>query len=179
MKKLQILIIALTLISCSTKKVTTAVTRENLSYEKTADSTATKQIIKEVKVQPVSADTAKTKVAVSAVENLPEGAKFTEKSGRASVQLIRIKDTVIITAICDSLQRLIYSYELEIENYSKKIEQKNSEIATVETETKKKTYNPFLSFGLGVVAGALIILIFASQKSILDTILNIIKKLFK
>jgi hypothetical protein len=165
---------------CSSKKITTtAIRNENSAFEKIADSTATSRVVREVKAQPVSADTAQTGVAISDIKNLPEGAKFTEKSGRASVQLVRINDTIIITAICDSLQRLIYSYELEIENYNKKIEQKNAEIKTFEKTTKKKTYNPFLAFGLGVVIGALIILIFQNQKSIFDTILNIIKKLFK
>jgi PBP1b-binding outer membrane lipoprotein LpoB len=179
-RKILIAITAVILVSCASKKVTTTVvSRENSTFEKVADSTSTKQVVKEIKQQPVAADTASASVAISAIENLPEGAKFTEKSGRASVQLIRINDTIIITAICDSLQRLIYSYELEIENYKGKIEQKNNEVTAIETKTKKKTYNPFLAYLLGVGTGGLVVLIFANKKSIFDTVLNIIKKLFK
>jgi hypothetical protein len=181
MEKILIILTAITLlISCSSKKVTTTVDRrENLTFEKVTDSMTTKHVVKEMKAQLISADTAQASIAISAIGSLPEGVKFVEKLGRASVQLVRINDTILITAICDSLQRLIYSYEMKIENYNKKIEQKNSEIKILETKTKEKTYNPFWAFFLGVGTGGLIIVIFTNQKSILDTVLNIIKKLFK
>ncbi|MDR1199067.1 MAG: hypothetical protein LBK94_08685 [Prevotellaceae bacterium] len=181
MKRKILILTAVTLLcSCSSKKITTtAVTYENRQVKTAVDSATVRRVAKEVKAQPVTADTAKAGIAVSDIENLPEGAKFTEKSGRASVQLIRINDTVIITAICDSLQRLIYSYELEIENYKGKIEQKNSETTVIETKTEKKTYSPFWAYLLGIGTGGLAVLIFANKKSILDTVLNIIKKLFK
>jgi hypothetical protein len=181
MKKYIIITAIIFLISsCASKKVTITTSRsENLTFEKTADSTFASRVVKEIKQEAVKADTATAAVAISAIENLPEGAKFVEKSGRASVILKRINDTVIITAVCDSLQRLIYSYELEIENYKGKTERKNIEITTAETTYKKKTYNPFLVFFLGVAAGGLVVLIFTNQKSIFETILCFIKKLFK
>ena len=181
MKKIILILTIITLlVSCATKKITTtAVMRENLTFEKTADSAVTSRVVKEIKSQTIAADTASAVVAISAVESLPEGAKFVEKSGRASIILKRVNDTIIITAICDSLQRLIYFYELEIEHYKETLEQKNSEKTTAETTYEKKTYSPFLAFFLGIAAGGLAVLIFTNQKSIFDAILNIIKKLFK
>ena len=181
MKKIILILTIITLlVSCATKKITTtAVMRENLTFEKTADSAVTSRVVKEIKSQTIAADTASAVVAISAVESLPEGAIFVEKSGRSSVILKRVNDTIIITAICDSLQRLVYSYELEmskIESWKSK-----SESQKIESETtyKKKTYSPFLAFFLGIAAGGLAVLIFTNQKSIFDAILNIIKKLFK
>ena len=106
-------------------------------------------------------------------------AVFTSKTGRASVSLTRQNDTITVTAICDSLQRLIEYYESEIINKNSIIEQKDNEIKTAEFYEKKKTYNPFLAFILGIACGGLAVLIFFKQTSILDTILNFIKKLFK
>jgi hypothetical protein len=120
-------------------------------------------------------------VLIAAIENLPAGAKFTEKSGRASVELHRTGDTIIITAICDSLQRLIYNYELSITNYERKIEQKNSEIKSFETEYKKTKYgfSVIAIFIIGAAVGFIVGGLLSKKKSVIETILNFIKTIFK
>ncbi|MDR3287088.1 MAG: hypothetical protein LBT27_06570, partial [Prevotellaceae bacterium] len=126
------LLITILIISCSTsKKTTSSYSQENVRQEKTVDSAVTKRVLKEVTAQAVPTEQAQVSVLIGAVSSLPEGAKFTGKNGRASVELLRTGDTIIITAICDSLQQQIYNYELEITNYEKKIEQKNNEIKTL------------------------------------------------
>lgn len=47
--------------------------------------------------------------------NLPPGAVYTKKSGQATGTVTTVGDTIIFTSTCDSLQRLVYELEEEIE----------------------------------------------------------------
>lgn len=89
-------------------------------------------------------------IQTSSLHNVPPGARFVAKEGRATAELEVKGDTLIITATCDSLQRLIYTYEVELQNY------KEAEQQTI----TKTEHNPFSikSFIYGLVAGVLIIL---------------------
>jgi hypothetical protein len=62
---------------------------------------------------------------------LPAGAVFSQKSGQASVSVKVVNDTIYVDAVCDSLMRLVESYEMELnrihseEEIRLKIEEKN------------------------------------------------------
>jgi hypothetical protein len=88
-------------------------------------------------------------IQISSLHNVPPGARFVAKSGRATAELEVKGDTLIVTATCDSLQQLIYTYEAELQNYQE---------AEQQTITKAE-YNPFSikSFIYGLMAGVLII----------------------
>ena len=169
------------IISCASKKVTKSEFRqENYRQEIRVDSAQTLHVVKEIKQQAVPADTATTKITISAIEDLPAGAKFTAKSGRAGVELRRTAgDTIVITAICDSLQLLVYYYEKEllIANYT--ISKYEDELKITQKEKSKKNDHTYLAYFFGLSSGLLIMFVVMNKKSLFEKILNIIKKLFK
>ena len=173
--------IIILIISCASKRTTSSfVSEEKNRQEVTVDSGQTVHVMKEIKREPVKADTATAKIAISSIENLPATAKFTAQSGRASVELHKTDDdSIVITAICDSLQNLVYYYEKEFSNYELRIKNYENELTVTKNEKTKKSYNPYLAYLLGLSSGGLIVLVFVNKKSILDNVLNFIKKLFK
>lgn len=94
---------------------------------------------------------------MQSLRNMPLGARFVTKQGRATADLEVHGDTLIFTATCDSLQQLIYTYEAELKNYKE-----------AEQETVSKTeYNPFSmkSFLYGLMAGVILIILFKIIKN--------------
>lgn len=53
-------------------------------------------------------------IPIRNLHNLPAGARFAAKEGRATAELEIKGDTLFITAICDSLQQLVFKYEKEL-----------------------------------------------------------------
>ena len=49
---------------------------------------------------------------------LPAAAVYTSKSGQATATVRFIRDTLYVTATCDSLQQLVYEYQQQIEKIS-------------------------------------------------------------
>ena len=64
---------------------------------------------------PVEAESASLGVSLTSLLDLPEGAGYHSRSGRAEVALRREGDGITVTANCDSLQRLCELWEEERE----------------------------------------------------------------
>ncbi|MDR3226601.1 MAG: hypothetical protein LBT56_02895 [Prevotellaceae bacterium] len=170
------------LFGCASR--TTTIERASTEVATTIKATSVdtfKQYISETIYVHIPEQQSSVKIAITDVENLPNNAQFSNTNGRASVALTRQHDTITVTAICDSLQQLSYNYELLITNYERKIEQQNSEIKLFETEYKKTKYGFsiiaifIIGAAVGFIAGGLL----SKKKSVIDTILNFIKTLFK
>lgn len=88
------------------------------------------------------------------LRKLPPGAKFTNKNGQASAQVTAKGDTIYITAICDSLQTLLYEYERQLDSLR---------VASKEVVTETKIETGFIfdlrSFAIGVVSVLILLLI--------------------
>lgn len=87
-------------------------------------------------VQGIRSDTATLTLPEQSLHNLPQGAGLARKSGRATLTVIRKDSTIIITATCDSLQRLV-------EYYRHKVSRLNEQVAQTKTK-EEKTSSPGL-----------------------------------
>ena len=63
-------------------------------------------------------------IPVATLKELPAGAAFIQKSGQATAEIQYLRDTLFVSATCDSLQELVYQYETTIEQLSKQTTQK-------------------------------------------------------
>lgn len=95
----------------------------------------------------------KLKIPVVDLLSLPPNASFHGKEGRAGAGVALRGDTLVVTATCDSLQRLVLWYESELTHIRSET---RSEISNdVQTEEKRPP-NPVRVFILGMVAGLLV-----------------------
>ena len=95
----------------------------------------------------------KLKIPVVDLLSLPPNASFHGKEGRAGAGVALRGDTLVVTATCDSLQRLVLWYESELTRIRSETK---SEISNdVQTEEKRPP-NPVRVFILGMVTGLLV-----------------------
>ena len=95
----------------------------------------------------------KLKIPVVDLLSLPPNASFHGKEGRAGAGVALRGDTLVVTATCGSLQRLVLWYESELTRIRSETK---SEISNdVQTEEKRPP-NPVRVFILGMVAGLLV-----------------------
>jgi hypothetical protein len=71
---------------------------------------------------------------------------YTSRSGRATVTAGIKGDTIIVTALCDSLQQVIYTLEEELTNTRREVMR----------QEKKMTESSLRYFLYGLLAGALL-----------------------
>jgi hypothetical protein len=113
-----------------------------------------------VKAIPVPAQTASLSIPVKSLYELPPGAVFTAKEGRASVSAGIYGDTIRIYALCDSLQTLVEYYEAEIIRIRGDTETKS--FAETETVTSTDILSPIKLLLAGFAAGVLFTGIFST-----------------
>ncbi len=116
-------------------------------------------------MQAVTADTVRLVLDSVTVARLPDGAVFTSRKGRSHVNLSRGKSedgkpTLIIEAGCDSLQRLVESYERQVQAMEA---QMRTSQAISETASERRS-NPIKTmietFLVGLAVGIVITLLF-------------------
>lgn len=98
-------------------------------------------------------------IATENLRSLPPGASFTAKEGRANIDIRREGDSIVITAVCDSLQREVEKLYAELDRTRIR-----SDTEVVET---KKSVSPVRIFSYGCLAGFLftiILLLLFKQK---------------
>lgn len=105
---------------------------------------------------PVPPDTVRMEIPASRLDELPPGASFHGRSGRASVDVSRRGDTIRVTASCDSLQALCDLYERTSAAWQRRYE----EMEGLYKEEVERRSNPvrtfFAGFGAGIFIGILI-----------------------
>ncbi|HOT59370.1 MAG TPA: hypothetical protein PLJ83_06875 [Spirochaetales bacterium] len=116
-------------------------------------------------MQAVTADTVRLVLDSVTVARLPDGAVFTARKGRSHVNLSRGKSedgkpTLIVEAGCDSLQRLVESYERQVQAMEA---QMRTSQAISETASERRS-NPIKTmietFLVGLAVGIVITLLF-------------------
>ena len=101
---------------------------------------------------PVPPDTVRMEIPASRLDELPPGASFHGRSGRASVDVSRRGGNLVVTASCDSLQALCHYYERTSAAWQERYE----EMAGLYEEEVKQRSNPVRRFFAGFAAGLFI-----------------------
>jgi hypothetical protein len=91
--------------ACRGVKVTAAV------ETKITDSVDLKEI-KSIEYGGIPREQVLIKIPVQAIAELPEGAGYSQREGRAGLDIRLRNDTIYVEAVCDSLQRRIAYYEM-------------------------------------------------------------------
>lgn len=154
-----ILMLALFFSDCATSqkvsqqtKLTT--TREDsLRYE-----------VRKIKTITVPQSQVKLEIAIDSLHKLPEKAEYRAKNGQANAVVQFNRDTVIVYAICDSLQRQCEYYESVAANYKEGYEA----LQNILQEEKEQRSNPiriaFISLFAGIIVGVLSTIIVKLKK---------------
>ena len=138
--------IALSVQSCRTVKESVQGTEENH-----LDSLVSE--IRLLKATPVPQEKVKLAIPTTHLLDLPAGASFTGRNGRANVSISRDRDTIRIYAVCDSIQALCEYYERELTRI-------RGDTRTEEARAEYSTgiYSPFSVFFTGLFAGIILTL---------------------
>lgn len=111
--------------------------------------------------EAVSSDTALLAVAADSVLSLPEGAAFTARSGRASVEVRkRAGGVIVVRGTCDSLERAVSYWAERAEHYRSALAARDTMAAEEYAEhTKEVRGSPFWWLLKGIAAGVAAVVI--------------------
>lgn len=126
--------------------------------------------------QPMPADSLKMKIPLTSLRDLPTGAGYSQRKGRANLHLRVVHDTLLVDASCDSLQRLVELYESRAAAYQRQAAH-NALLAAQEKEQRKTEVRE--THGLWLRAGIGLLLIIATAVFAYHRRWNIIKTSFK
>lgn len=105
--------------------------------------------------EAVSSDTALLAVAADSVLSLPEGAAFTARSGRASLDVRRGAGGVIeVRGTCDSLERAVAYWAERAEHYRSALAARDTSASEVREERVKEKRGSALEWFLAGAAAA-------------------------
>lgn len=112
---------------------------------------------------PVPASVAQTKLSMSQLAALPEGAGYSARSGQATATVLRGQgDTLIITSTCDSLAREVIALREEL------IRIRNETGETVEEPPPQVVQEPtgfqWFQIWIGRIAVAVLLLILIKRR---------------
>ena len=105
------ILIILFFANCSSRKHTASFYQQTDSLLQTSRLT--------VQTARIPESRANLSIPVTALKELPAGAAFIQKSGQATAEIQYLRDTLFVSAICDSLQTLVWQYEEQLERQSK------------------------------------------------------------
>jgi hypothetical protein len=101
----------------------------------------------ESRIVSVPASEITDKIPVRSINELPEGASYVGREGRASYRITRIHDTISITSSCDSLAIQCNSYQKEITRLRSNLEKQNQQVEV------RKFWPSVKKYAIGIVIG--------------------------
>lgn len=120
--------------------------------------------------QPVNSDTTHLEIPLDKLIQLPEGASFAGKKGRANVKASFSKDgengkpSILIEASCDSLSDLCYWYSEQNDSLMRQIDllekMKQHAILSDEQQVKERESKLTELKGFGKLVGAVLLVLF-------------------
>lgn len=150
---------ALCLAGCGSSRKTEAVRTEVLRVE--ADSLVRRTSETALVREAVSSDTALLAVAADSVLSLPEGAAFTARSGRASLDVRRgAGGVIVVRGTCDSLERAVSYWAGRAEHYRSALAARDTSASEVREERPEEVRgSPPGWFVKGMAAGAAVCMV--------------------
>lgn len=111
--------------------------------------------------EAVSSDTALLAVAADSVLSLPEGAAFTARSGRASLDVRRgAGGVIVVRGTCDSLERAVSYWAGRAEHYRSALAARDTSASEVREERPEEVRgSPPGWFVKGMAAGAAVCMV--------------------
>lgn len=112
-------LIVLTVLSATSCRSTRAVAEKSSASNVQTAADSTQRLVRAVWQESVKADTATLTIAADSLKQLPEGARYVQRSGRAQVSVGKQRGTdgravLVVNASCDSLERLCALYEQQL-----------------------------------------------------------------
>ena len=149
---------ALCLAGCGSSRKTEAVRTEVLRVE--ADSLVRRTSETALVREAVSSDTALLAVAADSVLSLPEGAAFTARSGRASLDVRRgAGGVIVVRGMCDSLERAVSYWAGHAEHYRSALAARDTLASTRVERPEEVRGSPPGWFVKGMAAGAAVCMV--------------------
>lgn len=143
---------ALCLAGCGSSRKTEAVRTEVLRVE--SDSLVRRTSETALVREAVSSDTALLAVAADSVLSLPEGAAFTARSGRASLDVRRgAGGVIVVRGTCDSLERAVSYWAGRAEHYRSALAARDTLASTRVERPEEVRGSPPGWFVKGMAAG--------------------------
>ena len=174
------MLIALCATSCSGSKRTAEHEQHTrLAVAAHADSLQAVAIAQQTIIRTtasVRADSLSMAIPMLSLRNLPAGAGWSKRKGRANLRLRVVHDTLLVDASCDSLQRLVELYESRAAAYQRQAA-RNALLAAQEKEQRKTEVRE--THGLWLRGGIGLLLIIATAVFAYHRRWNIIKTSFK
>ena len=121
------ILIILFFANCSSRKHTASFYQQTDSLLQTSRLT--------VQTARIPESRADLSIPVTALKELPAGAAFIQKSGQATAEIQHLRDTLFVSATCDSLQTLVWQYEEQI-----------NKLSTQTQKSEKRTKRDLLPF---------------------------------
>lgn len=137
----------------SRKSVSESVSAETVAL---AQKDSTVEEMRRLTVETVPMETVTLTVSADSLKALPEGASYSARSGRASVEVKkgRTAGTLVVRASCDSLQRLVEEYERRMLQSSRDSTGSKESSETTITLKEKKHPNRWWTYVAALAAGA-------------------------
>lgn len=151
-----IVTVALSVSGCaSSRKSVTA--QENIRME-TRDSTVRE--IRTVTLEPVPKSEVRLTLNTDSLLDLPAGASYHAKSGRANLDVSKGMEpgTIVVYASCDSLQRLVEYYERLAGKYKETLARQSEEVKEEKNPSSSVRRLIFLILTVGLLSGIVITL---------------------
>ena len=152
-----IMTIALCATSCSGSRRATEHVQMQAAVAAHADSLQAAAIARQTIIRTtasVRADSLSMAIPMLSLRNLPAGAGWSKRKGRANLRLRVVHDTLLVDASCDSLQRLVELYESRTAAYQRQAA-RNALLAAQEKEQRKtevrETHGLWLRAGIGLL----------------------------
>ena len=121
------ILIILFFANCSSRKHTASFYQQTDSLLQTSRLT--------VQTARIPESRAGLSIPVATLKELPAGAAFIQKSGQATAEIQHLRDTLFVSATCDSLQTLVWQYEEQI-----------NKLSTQTQKSEKRTKRDLLPF---------------------------------
>jgi hypothetical protein len=135
---------------CRGVKVSTAV------ETKYRDSTVLHEI-RATEYAEIPSEKVELKISLKDIAQLPVGAGYSNREGRAGLNITVINDTIYVNAVCDSLRR-------ELERYESRLQYARQETETfIKIEKKNAVQTAFKWCLIGVLAGSIITILISKS----------------
>lgn len=150
--------------------------RDSLVHTSSVESSSSVVAI----TQEVAASSSSITASIKDVESLPEGAAYVARAGRSSVNMQRKGDTIVVYAVCDSLERKVEIYASRLESTQRSLMDVSMRYDSLYcSHVAQETTPPFIKksywrwYVAGLITGGILVFVVYNRKKIFKLIKTI------